>query len=55
MYGYLGRVTGGLEFMPYSDIAFIVGLEYSNMFFTHQQNLFSAQKLGLNYGMAYKF
>lgn len=53
--GLIGRASAGLAYSPYSDISFLLGLEYSYMGYAHQNKLFGSQKFGLNYGVSFKF
>ncbi|MBI5326019.1 MAG: hypothetical protein HZB41_12235 [Ignavibacteriae bacterium] len=54
-YGLIIRPSAGILFKINDSFALVENLEYSNMFFTHNQNWFNASKIGLNFGINYKF
>lgn len=54
-YGEVLRGAFGTEYSLYSDIAFIFELEYSYLFFNHKNTLFDTRKIGVNYGVKYKY
>ncbi len=51
--GLTSRFMAGLKYEPYRDIAFIIGLEYSNLTYWFDNNSFNSSKLGLNYGVQF--
>ena len=53
--GLVARPMIGLEYKPYPDIAFLVGFEYSYLYFKQEPDYFGANKLGLNYGVSFSF
>ncbi len=54
-YGEVARGAFGAEYSLYTDLAFILELEYSYLFYNHQNTPFNARKAGVNYGIKYKF
>lgn len=52
-YGVVSRGLIGLEYNFYNGLDFILHLEYSQLFFQHQSNLFDAKKIGLHYGLKF--
>ncbi|TAL68606.1 MAG: hypothetical protein EPN82_10025 [Bacteroidetes bacterium] len=54
-YGIILRPSIGITYNFYNDFSLVETFEYSNMFFTHNQEWFSASKIGLNFGINYKF
>jgi len=53
--GIVARPGVGLEYQVYPDLAFVLGLEGTRFWFTHQNNWFYTQKVGLNYGVLIGF
>ncbi len=53
--GYIARGMAGLLITPYSNINFVIGLEYSNLIYKHEANRFESGKIGLNYGVTFNF
>jgi hypothetical protein len=53
--GYVGRIMAGASYNAYDDLIFVAGIEYSNLYYRYQKQGFSSSKLGLNYGINYKF
>lgn len=53
--GILGRASAGFAYSPYSDISFVLGLEYSYLLYSYQNKMFNSQKLGFNYGVLFSF
>jgi hypothetical protein len=53
--GLVARPMVGFEFRPYPDINFMLGFEYSYLYYKQGNRNFGANKLGLNYGMSYCF
>lgn len=53
--GFVARPMIGFEFKPYYDLSFILGFEYSLLFFQQDDKYFGAHKIGLNYGVSYCF
>jgi hypothetical protein len=53
--GFIARPNTGIEYQPYPDITFSLGVEYSYFWFNHQKNLFHTSKIGINYGIIKTF
>jgi hypothetical protein len=53
--GYIGRAMTGARWTPYTEISFILGIEYSHLFYEHQGNSFGADKFNFNYGFSFNF
>lgn len=53
--GIIYRGMLGVEFAPYRSASFSLGIEYSNMIFNHQGSSYNAGKIGINYGVSFKF
>lgn len=53
--GVMPRLRSGLYYELTNSLALILSAEYSHMFFTHQNNIFDAQKIGIHYGLSYNF
>ncbi len=53
--GFVGRAMLGAEYRIFSNFAFVLSLDYSNLTYTHQNNYFNSSKFGLNYGLSYSF
>jgi hypothetical protein len=53
--GLLGRGAIGTEIKAYSGLSFIIGLDYSYMVYSHQNQYFTTNKIGLNYGIAFSY
>ncbi len=51
--GLASRAMAGLKYEPYRNIAFVIGLEYSNLAYWFDNNSFNSSKVGLNYGVQY--
>jgi hypothetical protein len=54
-YGYTYRFAIGTEFRFYEEMSFICTVDYASLRYNHQGNWYSADKLGINYGINYKF
>ncbi len=54
-FGIIGRNSLGLEYLLYDDISLILIAEFSNLWFKHQENWFDSKKLGIHYGVNFKF
>jgi hypothetical protein len=54
-YGAIGRMSAEISYSPYANISFPIGIEYSDMIFKHQNRYFNSTKLGIYYGLSYKF
>ncbi|OGU18155.1 MAG: hypothetical protein A2475_08800 [Ignavibacteria bacterium RIFOXYC2_FULL_35_21] len=54
-YGIILRPSVGILYKINDSFSLVENLEYSNMLFTHNQRWFSASKIGLNFGINYKF
>ncbi len=52
--GYLMRGMAGLEYAPYTNLGFVIGLEYSNFGFSYQGDNYYSNKMGLHYGVNLK-
>ncbi|MFW5701396.1 MAG: hypothetical protein ACOCX7_00450, partial [Bacteroidota bacterium] len=52
-YGAIARTASGLIISPIDRFAFLVSIEYSSLWYQHQQAAFRAEKIGLNYGVHY--
>ncbi len=53
--GFIGRFMGGLQYKFTDELKFIIGLEYSNLFYNYQSQTFNSDKVGINYGISYSF
>jgi len=53
--GFVSRGMAGAEIRPYYGVSFTIGLEYSDLVYKHQSNIFNAGKIGLKYGMGISF
>ena len=53
--GFILRPGVGMEFFPYNDIGFTLGMDYSYFRYQHLNNWFSNSKVGINYGVFIKF
>lgn len=53
--GPLGRAYAGFEIRPVQNIAFLLGVEGSVLYYRFQNQWFNTQKLGLTYGLSYGF
>lgn len=53
-FGIVSRIAAGISYNPYKNISFIFGVEYSTLFFVHQNLTFNTGKAGLFYGISYK-
>lgn len=53
--GMVLRPTIGFEYQIIPELSFIMGLDYSYFRFSHNNQWFSSNKLGLNYGMMFTF
>lgn len=54
-FGVIARGNTGLQYELYPNFDLTVNLEYSYLFFNHQNTLYNGKKIGLNYGINYKF
>lgn len=54
-YGIIARFAGGAEYYIYPDVSLSLLLEYSHLFFNHQNKWFDTRKIGINYGFNFKF
>jgi len=54
-YGIILRPSIGILYKINDSFSLVENLEYSNMLFTHDQTWFSASKIGLKFGINYKF
>ena len=54
-YGYIVRPMIGFEYNLYPNLSVSSDLEYGRMWFNHQGKLFNTSKIGINYGINYKF
>jgi hypothetical protein len=53
--GYVAMPSLGLEYQAYTNLSFILGIEYDYFWFSHQNKWFSASKAGFSYGISYQF
>jgi hypothetical protein len=54
-YGYTYRGTVGAEIELYENLAFILNCNYASLSYYHQTKINNSNKIGLNYGINYKF
>jgi hypothetical protein len=54
-FGFVFRAGPGIEYYIEPDISLLAQLEYSSLVFKHQSQWFSSRKLGINYGINFKF
>jgi hypothetical protein len=54
-FGIITRGNTGIQYELYPSFDFTVNLEYSYLFFNHQNTVYNGKKIGLNYGINYKF
>lgn len=54
-FGPMGRLQAGLQYAPAGPLVFLLGVEGSAMTFTYQNAWYVSPKLGLTYGMAFRF
>ena len=54
-YGYTYRFALGSEFSFHDDLSFICTIDFASLRYNHQGDWNSANKLGINYGINYKF
>ena len=54
-FGVIARGNTGLQYELYPNFDFTVNFEYSYLFFNHQNTMYNGKKIGLNYGINYKF
>ncbi|MEI6089774.1 MAG: hypothetical protein WCR42_04940 [bacterium] len=54
-FGVITRANTGLQYELYPNFDLTVNLEYSYLFFNHQNTMYNGKKIGLNYGINYKF
>ena len=52
--GIIGRFMLGTCYSPYSNISFVLGLEYSILRYYHLDEYFVSPKIGFNYGVSFK-
>jgi long-subunit fatty acid transport protein len=53
--GPVVRGSVGTEISLSNAFSFVVGLEYSNLFYKHQNSNYNSSKMGLVYGLNFKF
>ncbi|MCX6153039.1 MAG: hypothetical protein NT007_02640 [Candidatus Kapabacteria bacterium] len=53
--GIIGRLSSGVELFHNSLISPYIGIEASNLFYTHDNIWFNSPKIGMNYGLHIKF
>ena len=53
--GFVGRTTIGIDYSLLNNFSIIAGLEYSNMFYQFKGVGFNSNRIGLTYGVSYKF
>jgi hypothetical protein len=49
------RLGSGVEYKYSDNLSFILGVEFSGLFYKYYNNSFYSSKLGLNYGIIYNF
>jgi len=54
-FGIITRGNSGIQYELYPSFDFTINLEYSYLFFNHQNTTYNGKKIGLNYGINYKF
>lgn len=54
-YGLIGRASLGNHFRLTNELGLTMSIDYSKIFFRHQSRKFTADKIGINYGIIYKF
>lgn len=54
-FGPMGRLQAGLQYAPAGPLVFLFGIEGSAMTFSYQNQWYLSPKLGLTYGMAFRF
>ncbi len=54
-FGPVGRVATGIQYSPAGPITFLFGAEAASLAYTFQNQWFISPKVGLTYGMAYRF
>jgi hypothetical protein len=55
LYGPIMREMAGLEFYPFDNVYFVLGAEFNQLFFTHDDKSYNAGKFSINYGLGIKF
>ncbi len=55
IYGPIAREMAGVEFYPFDNVYFVLGAEFNQLFFKHEDNWFNAGKFSINYGLGIKF
>ena len=53
--GIVTREMLGFEFYPFDNVDFVLGSEYNQFFFKHNNQIFSSNKYSINYGLEVKF
>jgi len=53
--GFVGRAMLGAEYNVFGNFSLMIGVDFSNLTYTHQNNYFNSSKFGLNYGLIYSF
>jgi hypothetical protein len=53
--GLVTRAMIGLQYSPYKDIFFVLGGEAGVLTYTHQNNIFNSNKIGIIYGLGFNF
>ena len=53
--GFVGRAMLGAEYNVFGNFSIMLGVDFSNLTYTHQNNYFNSSKFGLNYGLIYSF
>ena len=53
--GFVGRAMLGAEYNILGNLSIMLGVDFSNLTYTHQNNYFNSSKFGLNYGLIYSF
>ncbi len=53
--GFIGRFMTGMQYKFNDELRFLLGIEYSNLFYNYQNTSFNSPKIGINYGISYSF
>lgn len=53
--GYILRMFSGAEYRIYNKLSLTAGIEYGNLFFFSEGRPANSQKIGLSYGLNYRF
>ncbi|MBM2814527.1 MAG: hypothetical protein HW421_1289 [Ignavibacteria bacterium] len=53
--GLVTRAMTGISYSPYKDIKLLLGIEFHNLTYQYQKQIFNSPKIGLNYGIAFYY